>query len=148
MSSSLVHSQHPLLFFLNFLMFIYFWETKRMSGGGREKEREGDTESKAGSRLQAVSTEPSRCGAQTHEPWGHDLSQSRTLNPLSHPGAPARSFYSAWSEIEDYSASWEVFNFLVTVLTRIHSHDYTQFVLIHCVMFFTWFFLRYYYYLF
>ena len=29
-----------------------------MSGGGREKEREGDTESKAGSRLQAVSTEP------------------------------------------------------------------------------------------
>ena len=29
-----------------------------MNGGGRGAEREGDTESKAGSRLQAVSTEP------------------------------------------------------------------------------------------
>ena len=41
-----------------FLMFIYFWcrERQSMSGGGSE--REGDTESEAGSRLQAVSTEP------------------------------------------------------------------------------------------
>ena len=29
-----------------------------MSGGGAEREREGDTESEAGSRLRAVSTEP------------------------------------------------------------------------------------------
>ena len=38
-------------------MFIYFWDRERqsMSGGG---EREGDTESEAGSRLWAVSTEP------------------------------------------------------------------------------------------
>ena len=34
--------------------FIYLWE--RVSGGGAE--REGDTESKTGSRLWAVSTEP------------------------------------------------------------------------------------------
>ena len=26
--------------------------------------------------------------ARTHEPWDHDLSQSRTLNRLSHPGTP------------------------------------------------------------
>ena len=41
-------------------MFIYFWERERerqsVSGGGAEQE--GSTESKAGSRLPAVSTEP------------------------------------------------------------------------------------------
>ena len=37
-------------------MFIF--ERQSMSGGGAEREREGDTESKAGSRLRAVSTEP------------------------------------------------------------------------------------------
>ena len=39
-------------------MFIYFWgrERQNMSRGGAEKE--GDTESEAGSRLWAVSTEP------------------------------------------------------------------------------------------
>ena len=40
------------------MFFIYFWDRERqtMSRGGAE--REGDTESKAGSRLWAVSTEP------------------------------------------------------------------------------------------
>ena len=41
-------------------MFIYFWQRERerqsMSQGGAE--REGDTESEAGSRLRAVSPEP------------------------------------------------------------------------------------------
>ena len=32
-----------------------------------------------------------RCGAQTHKPRDHDLSGSRTLNRLSHPGAPKDS---------------------------------------------------------
>ena len=43
-----------------FLMFIYFWERERerQSAGGGGAEREGDTGSKAGSRLWAVSTEP------------------------------------------------------------------------------------------
>ena len=43
-----------------FLMFLFIFEGERerqsMNGGGAE--REGDTESKAGSRLWAVSTEP------------------------------------------------------------------------------------------
>ena len=41
-------------------MFIYFWEKerKRQSGSQGAAEREGDTESEAGSRLLAVSTEP------------------------------------------------------------------------------------------
>ena len=65
-------------------MFIYF-EKERESRKGAE--REGDTESEAGSRLRAGSTEPD-AGGRTHEPRDHDLSQSRTLNQLSHPGAP------------------------------------------------------------
>ena len=48
-------------------------------------EREGDTESEAGSKLSAQSL---ICGARTHKPQVHDLSQSRTLNRLRHPGAP------------------------------------------------------------
>ena len=39
-----------------FLMFIYLGEIERQSGGGAE--REGATESQAGSRPRAVSTEP------------------------------------------------------------------------------------------
>ena len=39
-------------------MFIYFWDRERQSMNSGGAEREGDTESKAGSRLWAVSTEP------------------------------------------------------------------------------------------
>ena len=41
-------------------MFIYFWDRDRqsMKRGEGQREREGDTESEAGSRLWAVSTEP------------------------------------------------------------------------------------------
>ena len=39
-------------------MFIYFWERQRQSASGGGAEREGDTESEAGSLLRAVSTEP------------------------------------------------------------------------------------------
>ena len=45
----------PFFFFLN-LMFIF--ERVRQSASKRGAEREGDTESEAGSRLRAVSTEP------------------------------------------------------------------------------------------
>ena len=39
-------------------MFIYFWKRERQSKSGGGAEREGNTESEAGSRLWAVSTEP------------------------------------------------------------------------------------------
>ena len=39
-------------------MIIYFWERRRWNASGLGAETEGDTESQAGSRLQAVSTEP------------------------------------------------------------------------------------------
>ena len=69
-----------------FIWNVYFWEQARVGEGA---EREGDTESEAVYRLWAVSTKCSVGGAWTHEPWDHDLSQSRTLNWLGHPGAPA-----------------------------------------------------------
>ena len=43
---------------LIFLMLIYFWESETQSVRGRGSEEEGDTESEAGSRLWAISTEP------------------------------------------------------------------------------------------
>ena len=39
-------------------MFIYFSEIQRQNASGSGAHREGDTESEAGSRLKAVSTEP------------------------------------------------------------------------------------------
>ena len=46
-----------LFLFFN-VYFILFWERERQSARGGRAEREGDTESVAGSRLWAVSTEP------------------------------------------------------------------------------------------
>ena len=41
-------------------------------------------------RLQALNCQHRALhGARTHELWDHDLSWSRTLNQLSHPGAPS-----------------------------------------------------------
>ena len=49
-----------LSFFLKkkFFFNVYFWDRERQSMNGGGSEREGDTESKTGSRLWAVSTEP------------------------------------------------------------------------------------------
>ena len=47
-----------IFFLIFFLMFIYFGDRERQSMNGGGAEREGDTESEAGSRLRAVSTEP------------------------------------------------------------------------------------------
>ena len=45
-------------FFFNVYSFLRERKSQSVSGGGVEREREGDTESEAGSRLRAVSTEP------------------------------------------------------------------------------------------
>ena len=61
------------LFFLNFFfnIFIYFWDRERQSMNGGGAEREGGTESEAGSRLWVVSTEPDMGGSnpQTARSW-------------------------------------------------------------------------------
>ena len=74
--------------FILFLTCVYFWETERgRAQAGEGQEREGATESEAGSRLWAVKH---RAGprARTHRPWDHDLLRSVTPNRRRHPGAP------------------------------------------------------------
>ena len=69
-------------FFLILLMFIFERECAR--GGRAERGRH-----RIPSRLQALSCQHrARCRAQTHKPWDHDLSQSRLVNRMSHPGTP------------------------------------------------------------
>ena len=64
-----------------------------MSRGGVK--REGDTKSKAGSMLWAMSTEPDARLELTNR---EIMSQSQMLNGLSHPGAP--DLKNSWLEWE------------------------------------------------
>ena len=66
-----------------FFIFLIFSLERAQAGEGR---REGDRGSEAGSALTGWQ-QWAWCGAGTHELWD-DLSQSWTLNWLSHPGAP------------------------------------------------------------
>ena len=72
------------VFFLNAYLF-FEREGQRASGGGAE--REGDTESEAGSGLRAPQHREGG-GARTLELRDPDLSRSRKLHRLSRPGAP------------------------------------------------------------
>ena len=63
-------------------MFYFIFERER------KRERAGGGADRIRNRLQALSCQHRAwCGAQTHKPWDHDLSQSQMLNRLSHPGA-------------------------------------------------------------
>ena len=78
-----------LLFFLHLFIFERQRETEHEQGRGRERGRH-----RIRSRLQALGCQHrAQYGARTHEPWDHDLSRSRTLNRLSHPGTPIANFY-------------------------------------------------------
>ena len=73
-----------LKFFFNVYLFLRQRETEHEQGRGRERGRHW-----IWNRLQALSCQPrARRGAWTHGPGDRDLSWSRTLNRLSHPGAP------------------------------------------------------------
>ena len=54
---------------------------------GEGSEREGDTESEAGSRFRAISPEPD-AGLELADREIVTRADSRTLNELRHPGAP------------------------------------------------------------
>ena len=72
--------------FKNFFLLIFIFERKTEHEWGRGRER---GRHRIQSRLQALSCQHrARCRVQTHEPWGHDLSRSWTLNWLNHPGTP------------------------------------------------------------
>ena len=71
---------------LNFFscLFIFERETECKRGKGRERGRH-----RIQSRLQAMSCQHrAQRGARTHRPRDRDLSRSRMLHRLSHPGVP------------------------------------------------------------
>ena len=75
-------------------MFIFERERERQSMNRGGAEREGDTESEAGSRLWAVSTEPDSGLELTNweiMTWA-EIRWNQMLNPLSHPGTLNYSF--------------------------------------------------------
>ena len=75
-----------LILFLTFYLFLA--EKEHKQGRSREKGRR-----RIRSRLRAPSCQHrAGCGAPTHRPRDHDLSQSQMLNRLSHPGAPFEKF--------------------------------------------------------
>ena len=69
---------------LNVCLFLTHREREHERGRGKERGRH-----RIRSRLQAPSCQHrARRGSQTHRLRDHDLSRSRTLNRLSHPGTP------------------------------------------------------------
>ena len=68
-------------------MFVYFWEKGQSISEG-DAEREGDTESEAGSRLWAVSTEPDVGLKLTLGELMTWAEVGRPTNWLSHSGTP------------------------------------------------------------
>ena len=61
-------------------------------GQAREWQRERGWQ-RIGSSLHADNRETAPCGAQTQDPWDHNLSPSGMLNQLSHPGAPINKHF-------------------------------------------------------
>ena len=64
--------------FFNFI-YLFFWERERQSTSRGGAEREGDTESEAGSRLWAVCTEPDA----GHKPTNHEIMTSAEVGHLT-----------------------------------------------------------------
>ena len=83
-------------------MFIFEGETECKWRRGRERGRH-----RICSRLQALSCQHRAWhGARTHEPQDHALSWSRTLNRLSHPGAPGIWYLNLYWVIALLSLLW------------------------------------------
>ena len=81
------------LFFFYFFKCLFFRQREKQSASRGGAEREGGRH-RIQSRLQALSRQHrARRGPRIHKPWDHDPSQSRTLNRLSHPGAPEWSSF-------------------------------------------------------
>ena len=121
-----------MVFFFNFLFNLYLFlrekETEREQGRNRERRRH-----RIRSRLQVLSCQHrARHGARTHELRDHDLSRSRTLNRLSHPGALTIFFFFL---ISHDSVCWlsSSFTGLLWVQLRKTWHGYASLHgVLHC----------------
>ena len=98
-------------------MFTYFWQRKRETeheqARGRERGRH-----RIWNRLQALSCQHRAWGrARTHGPRDHELSQSQTLNLLSHPSAPSRgTWWDSWARKKRRRGKVDKIHYLLTVL--------------------------------
>ena len=116
---------YSLLFFNFCLMFIYFLRQKEAEHErGRVRERETDIESEAGSRPWAVSTETDAGLKLTDHERDHDLSQSRTLNWLSHPGAPKEGNFLMSDNVDEPWGHYTKWN--KSESERLTPYDFTN----------------------
>ena len=80
------------LFVFKYFINVYFiFERKRERNRDRPRMEEGQRERETQNPKQSPDSElsaQSQCRARTHKLWHYDLSQSWTLNQLSHLGAP------------------------------------------------------------
>ena len=79
---------------INFLTFIYFWERERVHASRGGAETEGDTESEAGSRFWAVSTEPN-AGLKL---MNHKIMTWGKVGSLTHWATQAPLFFSFFKQ--------------------------------------------------
>ena len=104
-------------FFFNVYLFLRQRETEHDQGRGRERGRH-----RIGSRLQALSHQPrARRRAQTHGPRDCALSWSRTLNRLSHPGAP-----SGGVDFKTTIGSIKALSLIAAILISIYSVSWSS----------------------
>ena len=123
---NMVYTHNGVLFNLKrstFWIFLYLFiferqsETKWDWGRGRERGRH-----RIGNRLQALSCQHrARRGARTHRLWDHDLSQSQTLNRLSHPGAPQEAHFVMWGNTDELWVHYAEWNMSVSEETTLHG---------------------------
>ena len=77
-------------------MLIYFWERQRDRVQAEEGQRERDTESKAGSRLWAVSTQPD-AGLELTNNKTMTWTEVGTLHRLRHPGPSTSRYFGTYN---------------------------------------------------
>ena len=93
--------------FLKMFYFIFERESTRSQAGQRGKREKG--RHRIRSKLQALSCQHrAQCRAWTHELQDHDLSQSRSLDQLSHPGTLSMWFLISRSWVQALHCVWSL----------------------------------------
>ena len=127
----LSHPGAPTLTFLKFfikkifLMFtFYFWERERHGAWVGEGQREKETQN---------SKQAPCC---QHKPWNHDLSWSRMLNQLSHPGTPTLTFLH-YTFLWDFIFLRDLTNIIMLLML---TYVYSEALFVQCSSVFILFF--------
>ena len=119
---------------IEYLFLIFIFERESASRGGTERGKH-----RIWSRLQALSCQHRAwCGAQAHKLWDHDLSWSRPLNQLSHPGAPRSHFlltrtFFYLKHASEYMVLKDIYTYVCVCVCVSHLRkiEYTHFLQVH-----------------